>query len=522
MESPGVRLIDALGALTFASGLAFGLEFEDGAGSCYIATRLADELGLDGAVRLTTFYAALLKDAGCTCWTSSLAAFWGCDEITARRELLIFGNMRSAAFRMRWMGKNIGSGLPLPARIGRMAHVARNSSEFVEEGFRSSCEVSSRIAERFGMPPAVQEALEHVTEQWDGKGFPDGLRAEEIPITSRLVFAGLMVSPVHRASGREAARELVRSGRGTLFDPAVCDAFSRLAETETFWADLEQPNLWERVQGMEPAALVALSGTQIDAVAEAFADYVDLKAGHLSAHSRRVASLGAAMAARMGCDEGFVRMVRQAGLMHDLGLVAVPSFTLLKPEAEQSVAERECVRLHPYQGGRILAQIPALGEMAAMVRAHHERYDGSGSPLGLQGSQIPLGAQLLAVADRFDDVTHDGPGWNALEPAAAVALVRQEAGKGFAPEVVAQLEGAFQQGPSPVGDGQVPPAGGLTDREAEVLRLASRGLTRRDIAGRLVISEHTVRHHLSHIYDKIGVTTRVGATLWALGHDIFP
>jgi len=99
--------------------------------------------------------------------------------------------------------------------------------------------------------------------------------------------------------------------------------------------------------------------------------------------------------------------------------------------------------------------------------------------------------------------------------------VRREAGHGFAPEVVKYFEAAL--GDAPTAARPITPApGGLSEREAEVLRLASRGLTRRDIADRLSISEHTVRHHLSHIYDKIGVTTRVGATLWALGHDLFP
>ena len=520
MNSTGVRLVDVLGALSFASDLAFGLEFEDGIRSCYIAARLAQELGADPSTRLSTYYASLLKDAGCTCWTSELAEFWGCDEITARRDLLVFGNMRSAAFRMRWMGKNVGNGLSLPARLGRMADVALNSDEFVREGFRSSCEVSSRIAERMGMPSAVQEALLHIFEQWDGRGFPGGLPGERIPLISRIILAGFMLGPVHRASGRAAASKVAREGRGTIFDPRVADAFSRLASSDAFWSELEDPDLWARLRAMEPGAQAELSEHELDIVAEAFADYIDLKANHLAAHSRRVASLAAAVAIQIGWTPEMTRQVRLGGLLHDLGLVTVPSFTLLKPESELSVAERECVRLHPYQGGRILASLPGFEPVVEIVRAHHERYDGSGSPLGLRANQIPPGAQVVAVADRYDDLTHDVPGRHSRGRAAALELLRREVGSGFAPDVVAGLERALDGLPAPANQVSLP--GELTEREAEVLRLASRGLNRRDIGDRLGISEHTVRHHLSHIYDKIGVTTRVGATLWALGHDLFP
>jgi HD-GYP domain-containing protein (c-di-GMP phosphodiesterase class II) len=201
--------------------------------------------------------------------------------------------------------------------------------------------------------------------------------------------------------------------------------------------------------------------------------------------------------------------------------VAVPSFTLRKPEGKLSIAEREVMRLHPYQGGRILAQIGALDAVAEIVRGHHERYDGSGSPLGLRGNQIPMGAQLVAIADRFDDLTHDGPGSAARDADEALDMLRGEAGSAFAPAIVASLEAVLGNGPPAARPPEAVP-GTLSEREAEVLRLASRGLTRRDIANRLSISEHTVRHHLSHIYDKIGVTTRVGATLWALSHDVFP
>jgi HD-GYP domain-containing protein (c-di-GMP phosphodiesterase class II) len=112
--------------------------------------------------------------------------------------------------------------------------------------------------------------------------------------------------------------------------------------------------------------------------------------------------------ALLGCAPEAVIQIRRAALMHDLGLVAVPSFALEKPHDRLTEAESEQYRLHPYHGERILQRVPALAQFAEMVGNHQERIDGSGYYRGLRGSNISLGART-AVADRLDELTHDGP-----------------------------------------------------------------------------------------------------------------
>jgi HD-GYP domain-containing protein (c-di-GMP phosphodiesterase class II) len=146
-----------------------------------------------------------------------------------------------------------------------------------------------------------------------------------------------------------------------------------------------------------------------------------------------------------------------------------------------------------------------------MVGNHQENVDGSGYYRGLRGTNISLGARIIAVADRLDDLTHDAPG----RPAVAVddALQGIERDGRFDAGVVTVLQSALGKTTSAVE--QAWPAG-LTSREVEVLRLAARGLTRAQIGTQLRISESTARHHLEHIYSKTGTTTRVGATLFAI------
>ena len=183
-----------------------------------------------------------------------------------------------------------------------------------------------------------------------------------------------------------------------------------------------------------------------------------------------------------------------------------------------SAAEREHVRLHPYYTERVLERSTALAPLARISGAHHERLDGSGYHRGAAAAQLGVGARLLAAADAFDAMTHDRPQRPALRPedarAELGAMVREGALDKRAVDAV--LVGADA---APLRVRQGHPAG-LTDREAEVLRLIARGRTNKEIARALLITEKTAGHHVEHIYAKASVSTRVGAALFALRHDL--
>jgi DNA-binding CsgD family transcriptional regulator len=211
--------------------------------------------------------------------------------------------------------------------------------------------------------------------------------------------------------------------------------------------------------------------------------------------------------------------VYQAGLLYDIGLVAVPSFVLGKPHERLTEAEREQYRLHPYHSQRIIARIPAFERLAPVVGAHHERLDGRGFPGGASAVRISLEARILAVADRFETLTHDTPEGAAMPAEAAAQTLLGESGMALAPDVVAALLSSLDM-PAPPAPARAPLPAGLTAREAEVLRLVAAGSTRKQVAEALVVSEGTVRSHLEHIYSKIGVSNRAGATLFAMEHDL--
>jgi HD-GYP domain-containing protein (c-di-GMP phosphodiesterase class II) len=504
-------------AFAYASDIAFGLQLEDSVRSCYLAFRLAERMGLSDAQCRAAYYTALLRDAGCTSWTSELASAWETDEIVARRELATFGNRREMKYFLPWMRRFVARDASAPRKLARYANVLITSRGFFSEGFTTTVRVSARIASRLGMPPDVQEALLSVFEQWDGRGAPNGLAGAAIPTISRIVQPTFSLVPFHRVGGRDAAVEVAEAFRGRAFDPDVVAAFQTLAKDDAFWSTFEREDIRDQVLKIEPQSeWRAVGDERIDDVALAFADFIDLKSRYKAAHSRRVGAVAEQLARMLRCADEAVIQIRRAGFMHDIGVVGVASYTLDRPWRQLSESEKDDYRLHPYHAERILKRIPCLAPLAEMVGTHQERMDGSGFYRGLRGDDISLGARIIAVADRLDELTHSTPGTPALAlPDAVEALSSEPLDR----EVLAALRRSL--GEKPVSPAPAPsrPAA-LTEREVEVLRLMTRGLTRREIGKRLTISENTVRNHLDHIYDKTGTSNRVSATMFAMENGL--
>lgn len=517
-----IRMADVLGGFSLASDLAVGLHPEHGARSCYIGMHLAETLRLSEEERATLFYAELLKDAGCTAYTSQLAALWLADELVAKRDLQFFRNATNPLDVVAWAARYVAADSALPARAGRILDFLKNGKATMREGFEATCQMASRIAERLAMPVAVQQALLHVFEQWDGKGMPGGRPGPEIPIISRIVLFTSFLDVFHRVDGRDAAERVARERRGKAFDPEIVDAFLATARDDAFWEGLEQERIWDRVLALEPPASPYrhVAPSRIDDISLAFADYADMKAPHLAGHSRRVAEHAERVGQVLSLPEERQAQLYRSGLVYDIGLVAVPSFVLAKPRDRLTEAEREQYRLHPYQSQRIIARIPAFEDLAPAVAAHHERLDGQGYPAGASAAQIGLEARILASADRFDALTHDTPDGAALPPEQAAEALVAEAGMALAPDVVEALLSSLELSARVPQSARKEELAGLTAREVEVLRLVALGGTRKQVAEELVVSEGTVKSHLEHIYSKIGVSNRARATLFAMEHGL--
>jgi two-component system cell cycle response regulator len=148
-----------------------------------------------------------------------------------------------------------------------------------------------------------------------------------------------------------------------------------------------------------------------------------------------VARLADAVGQRLGLSTHEQTELRQAAELHDVGKMAIPEQVLHKPGPLDD-DEWAFVRRHPLIGERIIGAAPALAQAAKLVRATHERVDGSGYPDGLTGEQIPLGARIIAVCDAFTAMTSPRAYATQRTLAAAIAELQRAAGTQFDPTVV--------------------------------------------------------------------------------------
>ena len=156
---------------------------------------------------------------------------------------------------------------------------------------------------------------------------------------------------------------------------------------------------------------------------------------NLGAHGGEVAELAERTACHLGLEVDVVRAVRQGAELHDIGKLAIPDTILNKPGPLDD-AEWGFMRRHTLVGERILAAAPALVDVARLVRASHERWDGDGYPDGLAGAEIPLGARVIAVCDAWDAMVTDRPYRRAMPREEALAELERCAGTQFDPDVV--------------------------------------------------------------------------------------
>ena len=508
--SQAVRRAEVLGGLSVAIDLGLGQPAEHMLASVVIACRLRDRIDPDVETRDALYYTCLLMWIGCHADSQEYARWFG-DDIAVR------GN----AYLVDWAGlpfyeflaRNLGRNEPPVTRAKTIASFIGDARGNMAELIHSHCASASLLAAHIGLPKAVQHALSYTFERYDGKGLPLGVHGEQLPLAMRMAQLADVCEVHVRRAGIPGVLELLRARRGGQLDPVLVDAV--LADPAGIFEGLEDADLWDRAMALAPDSTANLSADELENLLLAMGDFVDLKCPFLLGHSRATARLAEASAARLGFDEVGRGIVRRAGYVHDVGRMGVSNH-LWSKAGPLSPQEWERVRMHPYFTERILERIPGFGQVRMVARAHHERLDGSGYPWALPGLALGRPERLLAAAVAYQSSIEPRPYREAASPHQAVRRLRElaMAGKLDADCVEAVIEASGQDL-----EGRIP-VQALTGREREVLVLAARGRSNRQIAEELVLSVKTVRNHVEHCYTKIGVGNRVGASLYVLEHGL--
>ncbi len=507
-----VRLAEVVASLSLATDLGAGGSFEDALRACLTATRLSGLLGLPDDQHSDVYYLPLMAFVGCTSTAHMASTVFGPEIETFSHAYKTDPTDEMAM--MRAMLPAIGEGRPLLERLAIFGKMFANRDMFAE-GSRGHCEVAQMIGARMGFTTDFQACLLQVFERWDGKGRPNGVAGASIALPARIGILANLACAWTRVYDLDTALRMIEQRSGRTFDPALVEVFS--THGRELLEALEPESLWDEVMRAEPAPHRYLAGSQIEEACFAIADFADLKSPFTLGHSRGVAELAQSAASACGLPQQDAEDLHLAGLLHDVGRAGV-SNDVWDKAGPLTESQRERMRLHAYYTQRILVRLHGLGRAAALAGTHHERLDGSGYHRGVAARDLSPPARILAATDVYHALLEDRPHRRALEPSAAAHTLEQEARAGRldadAANAVLQAAGVNKR---PLR--RMLPAD-LTEREVEVLRLIAHGQNNRVVAAELSLSPKTVGNHIEHIYSKIGVSSRAGATLFALQNGI--
>ena len=171
---------------------------------------------------------------------------------------------------------------------------------------------------------------------------------------------------------------------------------------------------------------------------ETLVNSIEARDKYTRGHSRRAAEYARYIARVVGFDNDFQRDIFAAGLFHDVGKIGIPDIVLLKP-GKLSPNEYKIMKLHSVFSYEILKDMDTLKPVLGGIRAHHERWDGTGYPDGLKGEEIPISGRILAIADAFDAITTDRPYRKAMTLSEAEKELVRNSGIQFDPEIIKKI-----------------------------------------------------------------------------------
>jgi putative nucleotidyltransferase with HDIG domain len=180
-------------------------------------------------------------------------------------------------------------------------------------------------------------------------------------------------------------------------------------------------------------------------VFEAMANKVDQKDPYTKGHSDRVAGLVLHLAQKLGLTDSEIKEVVAGALLHDIGKLRI-SNDILKKKGKLTGEEFSLIKNHPDLGAQILSEVHIPWDVIPLIRYHHEQFDGSGYPCGLNRESIPRGARIICIADVFDALTSDRPYRKAFSPEEALQIMKAEMARAFDPVMLDTFEALLESG----------------------------------------------------------------------------
>jgi HD-GYP domain-containing protein (c-di-GMP phosphodiesterase class II) len=423
-------LAEILEALSHALDMTEGQPRGHSARTCLIAQRIGREIKLAESEQEDLFYAALLKDSGCSANSARIHQTFGGDELATKHDVKFIDwskPLESAVFGVA----HAEPGAPLLRRVARIARMAGSPTKAMDSATGARCDRGARIAARLGFSRAVSDAIFSLDEHWDGQGSSMHLRTTEIPLFARILCLAQTLELFASERGLAEAFAVVRDRSGRWFDPDLVRSACSFESDSGFWALHAAQGDGSDVLRAPDAAHTA-SPSEVDEICSAFADIVDAKSSFTGEHSQRVTSYAVAIGTHLGLDANAKTDLRRASLLHDIGKLGVPNSILDKP-GRLDPDEFERVKLHPKFTFEILSRVRGFKRVTEIACAHHERLDGKGYWLGLTARDLDTEMRILAVADVYDALSAKRPYRDSMPREEVMKILRKESETGLDP-----------------------------------------------------------------------------------------
>jgi HD-GYP domain-containing protein (c-di-GMP phosphodiesterase class II) len=323
----------------------------------HICLNLANELGLSPSDKTTLFYAALLHDIGAFSSKDSMAIM-----------------------------------------------------NFDYTNTQLHCESGYQMLNQSELLRDSAEVIRYHHDLWEGTN-KSGLIKDSIPLLSQIIFLSdrtevLIQDDKDILLQSEGIINKITQLSGIWFNPRLVECLQKITQNKIFWVGLTPEFVEDILNEFAPEDERKLTIDGMIEMAYIFAQVVDYKSHYTRTHCFQVAEIAVKIGEALGWSKTELKRLLIAGLLHDLGKLAIPEEILDKPTALTS-NEYEIIKRHPYFTYLILNSIPGFTEIAQWTMSHHERLDGKGYPLGVDADNIPQGARILTVADKFTALTED-------------------------------------------------------------------------------------------------------------------
>jgi HD-GYP domain-containing protein (c-di-GMP phosphodiesterase class II) len=451
----GLKLSELIAALSHALDITEGQPEGHCVRCCWIGMHIGQASGLSEAQLWELYYTLLLKDLGCSSNAARICELYLTDDLSFKRDFKTVGE--SLPQVLQFVLQHTGLKAGLAERFRSVLNILRDGSNIAHELIATRCQRGAEIARLLRFPDGVAAGIYSLDEHFNGKGKPQGLAGDAIPVYARIALMSQVIDVFHTADGREAALQEARNRSGTWFDPSLVRAFDKVAGDESFWQVLASPGIDQAVRALEPPHdEIVLDDDYLDDIAAAFGQVVDSKSPYTSGHSTRVALYTDLIAESMGLSPERRRWLKRGALLHDVGKLGV-SNSILDKAGKLDEDEWVVMRKHSLYTENILGRIDAFAELAKVAGAHHERLDGGGYPRGLSGDQISLETRIITTADIFDAITAERPYRGAVPIPKTLSIMAETVGTALDAECFEALKRALDRLPG----AQAPDAPGL-------------------------------------------------------------